>query len=64
MFPISFSVIKGETKDSWIWFLELLTTDLGGVRLCNNYTFISDQQKVNIFIYFNDIKIYCNDSHD
>lgn len=46
MLPIAFAVVKGETKDSWSWCLELLTSDLGGVRLCNTYTFISGQQKV------------------
>lgn len=49
MLPISFVVVEGETKDSWSWFLELLTSDLGGVRLCKTYTFISDQQKVLTF---------------
>ncbi|XP_058727156.1 uncharacterized protein LOC131598590 [Vicia villosa] len=45
MLPIAYAVVEGETKDSWSWFLELLTTDLGGVRICKTYTFISDQQK-------------------
>ncbi|CAL5188807.1 unnamed protein product [Lathyrus oleraceus] len=46
MLPIAFAVVEGEIKDSWSWFLELLTSDLGGVRLCKTYTFISDRQKV------------------
>ncbi|XP_050920069.1 uncharacterized protein LOC127137673 [Lathyrus oleraceus] len=45
MLQIAYDVVEGETKDSWSWFLELLTADLGGVRLCKTYTFISDQQK-------------------
>lgn len=54
MLPIVFVVVEGETKYSWIWFLELLTADLWGIRLCKTYTFISDQQKVDILIYFTD----------
>ncbi|XP_058767955.1 uncharacterized protein LOC131641676 [Vicia villosa] len=46
MFPITFSVMEGETKDSWSWFQELLISDLGGTRLCKTYTFVSDQQKL------------------
>ncbi|XP_058726169.1 uncharacterized protein LOC131597489 [Vicia villosa] len=45
MLPIAYAVVEGETKESWSYFLELLTTDLGGVRICKTYTFISDQQK-------------------
>jgi len=41
--PIAFVVVEGETKESWAWFLDLLVKDLGGVRLCKTYTFISDQ---------------------
>jgi len=43
MMPIAFVVVEGETKESWAWFLDLLVKDLGGVRLCKTYTFISDQ---------------------
>lgn len=52
MLQIAYDVVEGETKDSWGWFLELLTADLGGVRLCKTYTFISDQQKVNSHLGF------------
>ncbi|CAK8566809.1 unnamed protein product [Lathyrus sativus] len=45
MLQIAYVVVKGETKDSWTWFLESLIPDLGGVRLCITYTLISDQQK-------------------
>ena len=38
MLPIVFVVVEYETKDSWSWFLELLISDRGGLRLC-----ISDQ---------------------
>lgn len=46
MIPIAFVVVKGETKDSWSWFLEVLTSNLGGIPLCKTYTFISDKQKM------------------
>ncbi|KAA8542720.1 hypothetical protein F0562_023781 [Nyssa sinensis] len=29
MFPLAYVVVKGETKSSWLWFLELLQEDLG-----------------------------------
>ncbi|KAK2437846.1 hypothetical protein QL285_022691 [Trifolium repens] len=45
MLPIAFAVVEGETKDTWSWFLKLLTNDLGGTRACSAITFISDQQK-------------------
>ena len=28
IFPIPYSVVKSECKDSWLWFLELLKEDL------------------------------------
>jgi len=34
--PIAYDVVEGETKESWIWFLELLIADLGGTRLFFN----------------------------
>ena len=34
MYPIAFAVCKGETKDSWSWFLELLLADIGTMREC------------------------------
>lgn len=46
MLPIAYPVVQGETKDSWSWFLELLINDPGGKRVCQSYTFIYDQQKV------------------
>jgi hypothetical protein len=29
MYPVAFVVVEAETKDSWIWFLETLVSDLG-----------------------------------
>ena len=34
MYPITFDVCEGETKNSWSWFLELLLIDIGPVREC------------------------------
>jgi hypothetical protein len=45
MFPISFDVVEAETRESWEWFLQLLTEDLDGVER-KKWSFISDQQKV------------------
>jgi hypothetical protein len=50
MYPIAIAVVEAETKDSWTWFLEALLSDLGP-RGPQGWTFISDRQKVNIFIY-------------
>ena len=45
MLPIVFVVVEYEIKDSWSWFLELLRSDHGGVRLCMTYTFISEYKR-------------------
>ena len=42
MLQIAYAVVEGETKKSWTCFLDLLISDLGGARVCNTYTFISD----------------------
>jgi len=47
MLPIAIAVVEGETRDSWTWFLELLINDLGGKDVCQQVTFMSDQQKVS-----------------
>ncbi|KAI5349947.1 hypothetical protein L3X38_002838 [Prunus dulcis] len=41
---IAYAQVEMETKDSWIWFLQLLVKD---IELANQYgfTFISDKQK-------------------
>ncbi|KAL5538155.1 hypothetical protein UlMin_042807 [Ulmus minor] len=44
MFPIAFSVVESECKDSWLWFFDHLRTDLGIVS-GNQVTWISDKQK-------------------
>ncbi|KAH7857327.1 hypothetical protein Vadar_011340 [Vaccinium darrowii] len=42
--PFAYAIVESETKDSWIWFLELVTEDL---QIVNNsaWTFISDKLK-------------------
>jgi hypothetical protein len=48
MYPVALAVVEAETKDSWIWFLETLVSDLGTPPV-QGWTFISDRQKVIIF---------------
>ncbi|XP_059438654.1 uncharacterized protein LOC132171372 [Corylus avellana] len=45
MYPIAFAVVEAEVKDSWIWFLETLVSDLGTHARHARPTFISDRQK-------------------
>ncbi|XP_021770710.1 uncharacterized protein LOC110734890 [Chenopodium quinoa] len=44
MFPIAWAVVEVESGDSWRWFLELLSQDLGTTSGVG-YTIMSDQQK-------------------
>ena len=46
-FPLAYTVVKAETKDSWTWFINLLLADIGQNT---RWTFISDQQKICMFI--------------
>ena len=47
MYPVALAVVEAETKNSWIWFLESLLSDLGTPPEQGG-TFISDRQKVTI----------------
>ena len=38
-FPLAVAVVEAETKDSCIWFINLLLTDIGDEKM---WTFISD----------------------
>ncbi|KAL0289968.1 UNVERIFIED_CONTAM: hypothetical protein Sangu_2594700 [Sesamum angustifolium] len=44
MYPIAYAIVENENKDSWVWFLSLLQSDL---ELDEEYawTFMSDKQK-------------------
>ncbi|XP_072087129.1 uncharacterized protein [Arachis hypogaea] len=44
MLPIAYAVVEVETKDSWIWFLNHLASDIG-IEKMKRSTFMSDQQK-------------------
>ncbi|KAG8379298.1 hypothetical protein BUALT_Bualt07G0073900 [Buddleja alternifolia] len=45
IFPISYAIVERETKDSWMWFLNLLDGDLGISENQFKWTFMSDKQK-------------------
>ena len=46
-FPLTYAIMEAEIKDSWTWFINLLLADIGqNIR----WIFISDQQKVCMFI--------------
>jgi len=47
MYPIAYVVVEAEIKDSWIWFLETLVSDIGHHKRHSMPTFISDRQKVS-----------------
>ncbi|XP_071939373.1 uncharacterized protein [Coffea arabica] len=44
MYPIAMACVESECKESWHWFLELLTTHIGS-SADMNWVFISDRQK-------------------
>jgi hypothetical protein len=50
MYPLSIAVIEVETKENWTWFLEALVSDLSPAPP-QGWTFISDRQKVSMFIF-------------
>ena len=45
IFPVAMVVVEQENKDSWIWFLEQFTDNIGRAEELN-LVFISDRQKV------------------
>ena len=50
IFPVAMAVVEQETKESWIWFLEIFVDDIGRpeeLRL----VFISDGKKVCKFCF-------------
>lgn len=44
MYPFAFSVVEGELKETWYWFLTLLEEDLRISKNSRAWTFISDKQ--------------------
>ncbi|CAI0448802.1 unnamed protein product, partial [Linum tenue] len=48
-FPIAFAYVEVENKDNWLWFLELLGTDLH-INDNHGWTFISDKQNVHFLL--------------
>lgn len=44
IFPIAYAIVESETKDSWMWFLNLLNADIGFENE-HTWTFMSDKQK-------------------
>lgn len=57
MMPIALAVVEAYTKDSCAWFLDLLVQDLGGLEVCKQFTFISDQQKAQ-FTFLDSLTFY------
>jgi hypothetical protein len=51
IYPIAIVVVEAEIKESWIWFLECLVSDLGCHARHVRPTFISDRQKVSFTTY-------------
>lgn len=39
MFYMPFVIVEAETKDSWIWFLELLLQDLDSIEKNNGHLY-------------------------
>ncbi|GJT02140.1 hypothetical protein Tco_0823309 [Tanacetum coccineum] len=44
-YPLAYAVFEAKTKESWIWFLQCLSYDLG-LKENLNFAFISDKQKL------------------
>ncbi|XP_062023137.1 uncharacterized protein LOC133739371 isoform X2 [Rosa rugosa] len=42
---IAYAMVEAESKDSWMWFLELMVSDLNIEHEGRGWTFISDKQK-------------------
>ncbi|XVF64368.1 hypothetical protein PTKIN_Ptkin09bG0164000 [Pterospermum kingtungense] len=48
MYPVAWAVVESESIDSWTWFLELLSKNLG-LRDGHRFTIMSDKQKEDNF---------------
>ena len=45
IYPIAMAVVEVECKDSWLWFLNTLKSDLG-IESTYPWTVMTDKQKV------------------
>lgn len=45
IYPISYAIVEGETKETWLWFLRLLDSDLEIEANQHTWTFMYDKQK-------------------
>ena len=58
IFPVAMAVVEQENKESWIWFLEIFTDDIGRPEELQ-LVFISDRQKVCEFWF---VQLHLNSS--
>ncbi|XP_012850789.1 PREDICTED: uncharacterized protein LOC105970499 [Erythranthe guttata] len=45
IYPIAYAIVESETKESWMWFLNMLNIDLNFSENEHTWTFMSDKQK-------------------
>ena len=50
IFPVAMAIVEQETRESWIWFLEIFTEDIGRLEELK-LVFISNRQKVYKFCF-------------
>ncbi|CAN1794656.1 hypothetical protein LINPERHAP1_LOCUS20376 [Linum perenne] len=50
IFPIAYAVVRVENEDNWSWFLHTLSHDLDITSSSEDWTFMSDKQKVNYYL--------------
>ncbi|CAN1761710.1 hypothetical protein LINPERHAP1_LOCUS7996 [Linum perenne] len=51
IFPIAYAVVRIKNEDNWTWFLKTLKADLNIPTACEEWTFMSDKQKVILVLY-------------
>jgi len=51
IYPIAWAVVECENKDSWNWFLGHLQKDINIPVGAVGWVFITDQQKVNFYLF-------------
>ncbi|KAL4396381.1 hypothetical protein AHAS_Ahas01G0086200 [Arachis hypogaea] len=50
IYPIAYTIVESENKESWKWFLKILQDNVGDFQ-ANGFNFMSDMQKVLVHIY-------------